>query len=144
MAQQTIAVGAVANDNTGDPIRDAFVKVNANYDELYGSGIVDPVLSNLVTPGLETVPTTANPNGITVSVTNADFTIKSNGTGQLILDTDTIRISSTKTPGTSKGATGDTLGDITFDANYIYICQETYTTGTPDIWARIAATVSTF
>jgi hypothetical protein len=34
MAQQTIQVGAAPNDNTGDFIRDAFIKVNANFDEL--------------------------------------------------------------------------------------------------------------
>jgi hypothetical protein len=35
MAQQTIQVGAAPNDNTGDFIRDAFIKVNANFTELY-------------------------------------------------------------------------------------------------------------
>lgn len=36
MTQQTINVGAVANDGTGDLLRDAFVKANANFTELYG------------------------------------------------------------------------------------------------------------
>ena len=35
MAKQTIGVGSAPNDNTGDFIRDAFIKVNANFDELY-------------------------------------------------------------------------------------------------------------
>lgn len=35
MAKQVINVGTVANDNTGDPIRDAFIKTMANFDELY-------------------------------------------------------------------------------------------------------------
>lgn len=35
MTQQTINVGTVANDNTGDPIRTAFTKDNANTLELY-------------------------------------------------------------------------------------------------------------
>jgi hypothetical protein len=35
MAKQVIGVGTKANDQTGDPIRDAFVKVNANFTELY-------------------------------------------------------------------------------------------------------------
>ena len=141
MALQTIGVGAVANDNTGDPIRDAFVKVNANFVEAYATGIID---SNIVTPGNEDTPTSANPNGITVSGDDIDFTIKANGTGQIIFDTTTIRISTAKTPVDSQGVTGDTLGDMTFDASFLYICQETYTTGTPDIWARITAAVSTF
>lgn len=141
MAQQQIGVGAVANDNTGDPIRDAFVKVNDNFDEAYATGIID---SNLVTPGNEDTPTSANLNGLTTSVNDADITIKANGTGQIIFDTDTIRISSTKTPASSKGVAGDTIGDITFDADWIYICQETYTVGGIDIWAQVPAAVSTF
>jgi hypothetical protein len=36
MAQQTINIGAAANDHTGDPIRDAFDKCNDNFTELYG------------------------------------------------------------------------------------------------------------
>jgi hypothetical protein len=36
MSQQTIGVGTVANDGTGDPLRTAFTKVNANFSELYG------------------------------------------------------------------------------------------------------------
>lgn len=35
MTQQVIAVGTSANDNTGDPIRTAFIKTNANFSELY-------------------------------------------------------------------------------------------------------------
>ncbi len=35
MAKQIIGVGASANDGTGDPLRNAMVKVNANFTELY-------------------------------------------------------------------------------------------------------------
>ena len=35
MAKQIINVGAAANDGTGDPIRTAMQKANANFDELY-------------------------------------------------------------------------------------------------------------
>lgn len=35
MTQQTINVGATANDSTGDPLRTAFTKINANFTELY-------------------------------------------------------------------------------------------------------------
>ena len=35
MVQQTIQVGTVADDGTGDKLRDAFVKTNSNFDELY-------------------------------------------------------------------------------------------------------------
>ncbi len=38
MAKQTINIGSVANDGTGDPLRSAFDKVNDNFDELYATG----------------------------------------------------------------------------------------------------------
>lgn len=36
MAQQTINIGAAPNDGTGDPLRNAFDKINDNFTELYG------------------------------------------------------------------------------------------------------------
>lgn len=37
MAQQLVNVGTVANDGTGDPLRTAFQKLNANESELYNA-----------------------------------------------------------------------------------------------------------
>lgn len=37
MAQQTINIGAIANDNTGDTLRGAGQKINDNFTELYGA-----------------------------------------------------------------------------------------------------------
>lgn len=37
MARQIINVGTVPDDGTGDPLRDAFIKANANFGELYGT-----------------------------------------------------------------------------------------------------------
>jgi hypothetical protein len=37
MAKQTINIGSSANDRTGDPLRTAFGKVNANFTELYSA-----------------------------------------------------------------------------------------------------------
>jgi hypothetical protein len=37
MAKQTIQIGTTANDGTGDPLRTAFTKTNANFTELYTS-----------------------------------------------------------------------------------------------------------
>lgn len=36
MAKQVINIGTVANDGTGDGLRDSFDKCNDNFDELYG------------------------------------------------------------------------------------------------------------
>ena len=41
MAKQVINIGAAPNDNSGDPLRDAFIKTNDNFTELYGSQITD-------------------------------------------------------------------------------------------------------
>jgi hypothetical protein len=37
MSNQMINIGSSANDRSGDPIRTAFDKVNANFTELYNS-----------------------------------------------------------------------------------------------------------
>ncbi len=41
MPQQTINIGTVPNDSTGDPLRDAFDKCNLNFTELYAGLPVD-------------------------------------------------------------------------------------------------------
>ena len=51
MAIQTINIGQVANDGTGDdPLREAFVKVNNNFTEL-SNRIEQTTASNLGTVG---------------------------------------------------------------------------------------------
>lgn len=53
MSQEVINIGSAPNDGTGDPLRTAFTKTNANFAELYGS-LFDPsapgAIGN-VTPG---------------------------------------------------------------------------------------------
>jgi len=39
MAKQTINIGTVANDGTGDPLRSAFDKANDNFNELYDANM---------------------------------------------------------------------------------------------------------
>jgi hypothetical protein len=46
MTQQTINVGTSANDQTGDPLRTAFTKINANFTELYAGGANETQLTN--------------------------------------------------------------------------------------------------
>jgi len=41
MAKQTINIGTVANDRSGDPLRTAFTKVNQNFTELYNRDASD-------------------------------------------------------------------------------------------------------
>ena len=40
MAQLTLDVGTNANDGTGDTLRDAMVKVNTNFTELFSSPLI--------------------------------------------------------------------------------------------------------
>lgn len=42
MPQQDINVGTVANDGTGDSIRSAFQKTQANFDEVFGGQVPMP------------------------------------------------------------------------------------------------------
>ena len=42
MAKQTINIGTSANSRDGDPIRNAFTKINQNFDELYAGNFADP------------------------------------------------------------------------------------------------------
>ena len=53
MTQATILIGTTPNDGTGDPIRDAFDKVNDNFNEIYSAYIAN----TSVTVGNTTVNT---------------------------------------------------------------------------------------
>lgn len=41
-------------------------------------------------------------------------------------------------PSTSKGAVGDIKGLIASDGSYLYVCYNDYTSGTNNIWAKVA------
>lgn len=69
MAQQTINVGTVPNDGTGDTLRTAFTKTQNNFSEFYAA--FTPVLAsnntswaNNLTSGNSTVNATANSTGL--------------------------------------------------------------------------------
>lgn len=44
MAKQAVNIGTTANDGTGDQLRNAFIKVNQNFDEVYGNNFVTTAL----------------------------------------------------------------------------------------------------
>ena len=83
MAQQTVSIGSSANDGTGDPLRTAFTKINANFTELYGTGL-DRV-------SLDTSPQLGgnldiNGFNITSARSNENIRIIPNGTGTVELE----------------------------------------------------------
>ena len=52
MSRQVINVGKALNDGTGDDLRDAFIKVNSNFEELFTGGIAGTnlvILNNSIT-----------------------------------------------------------------------------------------------
>lgn len=76
MAKQVINIGTTANDGTGDPLRDAFDKVNDNFTELYNDdgGDVDSVSGS---GGLEVDQSTG---AVTVSISDDGVTYAKMGT----------------------------------------------------------------
>ena len=74
MAQQTINIGATANDGTGDQLRTAFDKVNDNFIEVY-TELGGSSLSNISFSG----------NTVSTDDTNGNLTLDPNGTGTIIL-----------------------------------------------------------
>ena len=48
MAQSGINIGQLANDGTGDDLREAFIKVNNNFTELYARSPESTTAINLV------------------------------------------------------------------------------------------------
>lgn len=70
MAKQVINVGINANDGTGDPIRDAFVKVNDNFTELYSDDTGDVGSITATAPIARDVAT----GDVTISLNDAGIT----------------------------------------------------------------------
>jgi hypothetical protein len=72
MTQQTIDVGAVANDGTGESLRNAFNAVNNNFANVWTAGPVDSqvVISN---------------NVVSTNVNNLDLILAGNGIGNIAI-----------------------------------------------------------
>ena len=104
MAQEIINIGALANDGTGDTIRNAGRKINANFSEFFALPVVasdirfeqnnivskssnaDIVLKpsgtgNIVFPAL-----TIENNNIKLTRSNDDLKISANGAGKVVID----------------------------------------------------------
>lgn len=80
MAKQVINIGSAANDGTGDPIRTAWTKANANFTELYDStaNLFDGKYSSLT--GAPTIPSKLTDLGISDGANNSVLTTDGNGT----------------------------------------------------------------
>ena len=106
MAKQTLGLGTTANDHTGDSLRVAGGKINNNFNELYTA------LGNGTALAVATVAKTGSYNDLTNVPPTAPALVA---------------------PPVSSTASG-TTGQISWDANYIYVCVNTNT------WKRVALT----
>ena len=55
-----------------------------------------------------------------------------------------LSIRTVSVPVTSKGATGDSAGDVAFNGTHFYYCTAAYTSGLSDIWRRVAWAVESW
>ncbi len=108
MPKQIINVGIIPNDKSGDKLRNAFIKTNQNFDEVYFNA------SN-TTLKLNTAYTVAN----------ASFEMANN----------ILRVG---IPPTSKGSSGDVVGMLAANDSYLCYCTEPFEGNNRDIWKRIS------
>jgi hypothetical protein len=99
MSKQVINIGTVANDGTGDPIRDAFSKAKSNFDELYANWEMTVAASDettALTTGTAKItfrmPRAITLTGVRASLVTAQasgsiFTVDINESGTTILST---------------------------------------------------------
>ena len=109
MAQQTLNIGATANDGTGDTLYVAMDKVNDNFNEIYASPIIsdfititgneiranrsnddlvlEPSGTGVVTTPALTVDSNINitDNIIKTTVSNSDLVLEPSGTGSVVI-----------------------------------------------------------
>jgi hypothetical protein len=149
LAKQTINIGTVANDGTGDPLRDAMDKINDNFDEVYssytltgavtvGNSTVNSVVSN--TGGLvvanSTITTTVDRSVIKIANSTVDTTVSVGG-----IDVGNSTVNTTINS-SSVGATGATITALT--ATSISVGNSTVNTTTNStIITTTSANVST-
>ena len=135
MAQLSLNVGSNANDGTGDTIRDAMVKVNTNFTELYASPLIasgisvtgneikasrsndDLVLTpsgtGAVTISNLTIDSNINltDNKIKTTVSNSDLELSASGTGNIVINP--VDINGGAIDGTVIGGTTPLAGTFT-------------------------------
>jgi len=129
MARETINNGTLANDNTGDTLRDAATKINNNFREVYTilgdsnspTSTITLGASSIISEGssaddYETTLTFANTTSSDKTITLPDLT----GTVSLITATETL----TNKTLTSPVITTPQINDTSADHQYIFAVSE--------------------
>jgi len=68
MAKQVINVGSSAGDGSGDALRDAMIKINANFTELYAGIVVQTIVGENGTTLVDISTNSVNANALTGTV----------------------------------------------------------------------------
>lgn len=142
MAKQTIGIGTTANDGTGDPLRDAFDKVNDNFDEVYSAFTFasnNATVANNVLIGNSTVNSVANSTTVSISNSTSEVTTTSgsilvgNSTVNSIANSSTIVVSnSTSSITVSEGtiAVGNSTVNTTANSSLVNATSVTVNSNT--------------
>jgi len=118
MAQQIIGIGSTANDGTGDALRDAFIKTNDNFTELYSE-----FLQNRIVVTQDNVATTL---GGTIDSTKQYFL-------DGIIDMGTTQITVPPTGMTIIGLSFDISGLISSENSYTMFVSESIAIGSGNL-----------
>jgi hypothetical protein len=139
LAKQTINIGAAPNDGTGDPIRDAFDKVNDNFDEIYSSYTA----TGAVSVGNSTVNSVVSNSGGLVTSTNAVSTVANtttfkigNSTVNATLTATQLSVSGGNTGITTANTTAIVVGNTTINSS---ITQTSLTLSTTSVNSSFVA-----
>jgi len=142
VAKQTIGIGTTANDGTGDPLRDAFDKVNDNFDEVYSAFTFasnNATVANNVLIGNSTVNSVANSTTVSISNSTSEVTTTSgsilvgNSTVNSIANSSTIVVSnSTSSITVSEGtiAVGNSTVNTTANSSLVNATSVTVNSNT--------------
>jgi hypothetical protein len=127
MSKQSIGIGAAPNDGTGDPLRTAYDKVNANFTELYtrstlltNSGLAVAV-GTIADDGVASVPLGTGTTGAivfwhrNVGTAGGSFVCRTAATSNACAKIASVGVTDTYQAGTLAGTTG-TDGSLNFGA----------------------------
>lgn len=120
-------LAGASNDNTGGTV---ILRAGASTSGTGGTTYIDG--GDGATDGNVAIGT-----GHLTSAT-AEIIIGASGATDTTVDGNRLRIRTTNIPTTSKGASGDRIGEVAFDGAAIYFCVADYTNGSPDIWRKQA------
>jgi hypothetical protein len=142
VAKQTIGIGTSANDGTGDPLRDAFDKVNDNFNEVYSAFTFasnNATAANNILIGNSTVNSVSNSTTVSISNSTSEVTTTSgsilvgNSTVNSIANSSTIVVSnSTSSIAVSEGtiAVGNSTVNTTANSSLVNATSVTVNSNT--------------